>query len=146
MIFTILAVCLPLSLTWNRAPAPFEWFEVPTFMISDVMAQITDPTCVGTASLDWTLPTLDTDGLPLGSPITDINVYIGVSPTVLNQVIPLGVTTNYIVDQLCTGLHYFAVTATNLEGESAWSNVASKDIIGGSPIPKEPLPPVLTVT
>jgi len=85
---------------------------------------------VGTATVNWTPPTTNTDG----SALTDLagyKVVYGRSATTLDQTVPtinLGIT-SFTVTALTSGQWYFAVRAVNAAGlESDLSNVASKTI------------------
>jgi hypothetical protein len=84
----------------------------------------------GTATLNWTAVTQNTDG----SPLTDLagyHVRYGTSPTSLGTVVTISSSsgTTYMVSNLSSGTWYFAVTAYGSDGkESAPSNVGSKTI------------------
>lgn len=84
----------------------------------------------GTASLSWTAPTQNADG----SALTDLAGYVvvyGLSPTSLTQTITISnpSVTTYVVENLSSGMWYFAVQATNSRGMlSDLSSVASKTI------------------
>ncbi len=111
-----------------------------------VSGQITQPECIGTATLSWIESTEGTDGLPLVDPITGFTIYIGLDPSDFPETrsLPNGIAT-FVVDGLCDGTHYFVMTATNVIGESAFSNVGSKTITGGGPFPEPDPDPVRTV-
>jgi hypothetical protein len=86
---------------------------------------------VGSATLAWSAPTQNTDG----SAITDLGGYViyhGLSPTALTSTVRIsnpGVST-YVMDNLPTGTHYFALAAFNSSGvESAQTGVGSKNIL-----------------
>jgi hypothetical protein len=88
-------------------------------------------TGMGTATLSWAAPTLNTDGSALTT-LASYRVYHGASATSLTDVRTIsspGITT-FVFDQLATGTHYFAVSAVNSAGvESAQSAVGSKMIL-----------------
>jgi len=85
----------------------------------------------GSATLDWTPPTENTDGTALTN-LAGYNVYYGTSPGSLAQVIKLtnpGVT-SYVVPSLGSGTWYFAVTSVSWGGsESAQSGTVSTTIL-----------------
>lgn len=87
----------------------------------------------GTASLAWSAPTESTDGSALSSnSLSGYRIYHGTVATSLNQVIDVtgSANTQYVVQQLPPGTHYFAVTAVSIDGvESAMSAVQSKAIL-----------------
>jgi hypothetical protein len=84
----------------------------------------------GSASLSWTVPTLNTNG----TPVTDLagyHIYYGTAPGALNTMIdvPGANTTQYEISNLSSGTYYFAVAAYNSMGiDSADSNEGSKTI------------------
>lgn len=85
---------------------------------------------LGTATLSWLPPTMNTDG----SLLTNLNryrIYYGTSASALDQIIELngaGLTT-YVIGNLSPATYYFALTAVNsLNIESDKSNVVSKVI------------------
>lgn len=98
---------------------------LPAFAITVNAAAAT-----GSAALSWQAPTQNTDG----SALTDLDGYriaYGSSATALNQTIDVSnaTVTSYVVDQLGSGIWYFAVKAYTTNGaESANSNVTSKTI------------------
>jgi hypothetical protein len=82
----------------------------------------------GSATLMWTLPTLNTDGTPLTN-LAGVKVYWGP----LQGTYPSSVTLNnpglttYVVDNLVPGTYFFSVTAFNSTGtESAFATAATK--------------------
>jgi hypothetical protein len=87
-------------------------------------------TTTGSASLNWTAPSQNTDG----SPLTDLagyTVYYGSSPTSMTNkvVVASATTTSYTVGSLPKGTYYFGLTALTSTGiESALSNIGSKTI------------------
>jgi len=85
---------------------------------------------LGAATVYWTPPMRNTDG----STITNLAGYriaYGRSPDALTQTVTIdnpGIT-SYVIENLASGMWYFAVTAfTNSGTESALSNVASKSV------------------
>jgi Putative Ig domain len=84
----------------------------------------------GSASLSWTVPTLNTNGTPATN-LAGYHIYYGTNPGALNTVIdvPGASTTEYEISNLSSGTYYFAVAAYNSQGvDSADSNVGSKTI------------------
>ncbi|HLZ99666.1 MAG TPA: putative Ig domain-containing protein [Steroidobacteraceae bacterium] len=85
---------------------------------------------LGSATLNWTPPTTNTDG----SPLTDLSgfiIYYGTSASSLSQQISLTdpASSSYVVPSLTAGTWYFAVKATTTSGvDSGFSNTASKTI------------------
>lgn len=82
---------------------------------------------LGMATLDWAIPTLNTDG----SALTDLagyRVYYGLSSAALNQQVTIAApaTTQASIEQLTAGTWYFAISDYNSAGvESAQSAVVS---------------------
>jgi Putative Ig domain len=103
--------------TLNAALAPFTITVAPS-------------STVGTATLKWTPPTLNTDG----SAITNLSGYViayGTSAGSLSQTVNItnSATTSYTVQNLGQGTWYFAVSALETDGTtSALSSVVSKTI------------------
>lgn len=88
------------------------------------------PVGTGTATLTWSPPQQNTDGSPLRD-LAGYWVYRGASPAGLVRSYQVSdpAATQYVVSQLPSGTHYFAVSAYNGSGvESALSNVGSKAI------------------
>ena len=84
----------------------------------------------GSATLDWTIPTQNTNGTPLAG-LAGYHVYLGTSATNLNQVANIAnpSVTTYILGNLAPGTWYFAVTDYTSGGvESDFSNIANKII------------------
>ena len=85
----------------------------------------------GTATLGWTAPTTNTNGLPL-TDLAGYRVYYGTSSTSLTNVInvaPNADIGDYLVTGLSAGTYYFQVTAYDTAGEeSAPSNQISTTI------------------
>lgn len=85
----------------------------------------------GTAALSWVAPTQYTDGS--GMPSTELaafRIYRGTTAATLARIAELdGRAQDFMVQNLGSGTHYFAVTAVTLAGtESALSEVRSKTI------------------
>jgi len=98
--------------------------SLPAFSIT--VSQVSS----GSATLNWTSVTQNTDGSPL-SDLAGYRVRYGTSPTKLGTVVTLSASsgTTYMVSNLSSGTWYFAVTAYASDGsESALSNVGSKTI------------------
>lgn len=84
----------------------------------------------GSATLNWTVPTQNTDGSALTN-LAGYRIYYGTSASAMNQVVDIPTTglTTYQITGLGSGTWYFAVRAYNSTGtESDLSNVASKVI------------------
>jgi hypothetical protein len=97
---------------------------LPAFSIS-----VNAPTS-GSASLQWTAPTRNTDGSALTN-LGGYRIYFGSSPSSLTQTqqIASTSTTSHVLNNLSAGTWYFAVAAYNTAGvESAKSGVGSKTI------------------
>jgi hypothetical protein len=84
----------------------------------------------GTATLNWTAPTQNTDGSVLTT-LAGHKVHYGTSPSALSTVIVLanpGLTT-YVVTNLSPATWYFAVSAYTSNGrESRLSEIGTKTI------------------
>lgn len=84
----------------------------------------------GRATLSWTAPTENTDGSALAN-LSGYRIRYGTSAGALTQTIVIdnASVTTYVVEDLAPATWYFAVTAVNSSGsESAYSNVANKQI------------------
>jgi len=85
---------------------------------------------LGSATLTWTPPTLNTDGTPL-TDLAGYRIYWGASSGVYTDSVQLdnpGLTT-YVVENLVPGDWYFVSTAINAAGvESSYSNEAVKTV------------------
>ena len=85
---------------------------------------------VGTATVSWEAPITNTDGTPL-TDLAGYRIYYGSSPESLAhsvQIKTIGLQT-YVIDDLQSGIWYFAVMAVATDGsESKLSNVVSKTI------------------
>ena len=85
---------------------------------------------VGSASLSWTIPTVNTNGTPATN-LAGYHIYYGTNQGSLDTVInvPGANTTEYEISNLTKGTYYFVVTAYNSMGiDSADSNEGSKTI------------------
>lgn len=88
-----------------------------------VTAPVTDK-----ATLGWNAPTTNVDGTTL-TDLAGYKIYYGTSPGNYTEVVDVGNTTTYVVNNLTPGTYYFVVTAYNIYGaESNNSNEASKTI------------------
>ena len=88
------------------------------------------PPVTGTALLDLTVPTRNTDGSAL-TDLAGVRIYYGTSSTNLTQVVQLASATvsSYTVNNLTSGTWYFGATAYTSSGtESALSPIVSKSI------------------
>lgn len=99
---------------------------LPAFSINVTSA----PVVTGTALLDLTEPTRNTDGSAL-TDLAGVRIYYGASPTNLTQVVQLAdpAVSSYTVSNLASGTWYFGATAYTSTGtESALSPIVSKTI------------------
>ena len=99
---------------------------LPAFSINVTSA----PVVTGTALLDLTEPTRNTDGTAL-TDLAGVRIYYGASPTNLTQVVQLAdpAISSYTVSNLASGTWYFGATAYTSTGtESALSPIVSKTI------------------
>ncbi|HEV7716814.1 MAG TPA: putative Ig domain-containing protein [Steroidobacteraceae bacterium] len=84
----------------------------------------------GSATVNWTPPTQNTDGSSLTN-LAGYRIHYGTSSSSLSQVVTVAGTglTSYTIDDLAAGTWYFSVGAYSSSGaESAGSNIASKTI------------------
>jgi hypothetical protein len=87
-------------------------------------------TTTGTATVSWTAPTLNTDGLPI-TDLAGYNLYYGTSSTTMTNVIAINnpATSSYLIRNLAPGTWYFAIVAYNTQArESTFSAIVSKPI------------------
>ncbi|MEN8177859.1 MAG: putative Ig domain-containing protein [Pseudomonadota bacterium] len=98
-----------------------------SIMVDDTSAPL------GVADLIWQIPITRTDGTPLElSEIDGYRIYMGSTSENLAMLVDLndGSATSHSVTGLTTGIHYFAVTTYDIDGnESSYSNIAMKDIL-----------------
>lgn len=86
------------------------------------------PPPAGTARLNWTVPTQNTDGSAL-TDLVGFRIVYGQSPTTLNGSVQVGPGVNsYTVTGLAPGVWYFAVITVASSNQSAPSNVASRTL------------------
>jgi hypothetical protein len=89
------------------------------------------PAGTGTATLNWTPPTHNSDGSTLVD-LAGYRVLYGTSASVLTSTVQIAnpAATTYVVDKLTAGTWYFAMTAYNTAGnDGVASNVASKVVV-----------------
>ncbi len=85
-------------------------------------------TITGSATLAWAAPKTNTDGTPL-TDLAGYKVYYGTSSKNYTSVTNIGNATTYTVNNLPSGIYYFAVTSYDNTGiESSYSNEVSKTI------------------
>jgi hypothetical protein len=92
--------------------------------------EATSQSATGSATLNWSPVTQNTDGTTL-TDLAGYTVYYGASPGALNTTVMLSdpVQTTYMVAPLTAGTWYFAVSAYTTKGvQGQLSNVASKTI------------------
>lgn len=98
--------------------------SLPAFSIEVTAASM------GSATLTWTPPSLNTDGSPLND-LSSYKIYYGTSPNTLNTIVPVpnpGLST-FVIDNLPSNTYFFTITAVNSQGvESSVSNTATKTI------------------
>jgi putative Ig domain-containing protein len=85
----------------------------------------------GSATVDWTPPTANTDGSVIAN-LAGYKIYYGTTSTALNQSIQVANAglASYVVSNLSSGTWYFGVTAYTSDGtESGMSNVATKQVL-----------------
>jgi hypothetical protein len=100
--------------------------SLPAFSIT-----VTATPAAGSASLSWDAPVQYVDGSSLpGSALAWYRIYHGTSASSLTSVAEVdSATTSFVVNNLSSGTHYFAVTAVTTAGaESGYSAVGSKTI------------------
>jgi len=132
-------------LTWNTEPAAMscfasgDWSGPKGPSGDETLAEITSSatyalTCnwgaLGSATLSWTTPTLNTDGTPL-TDLDSFNIYYGIeSGNYPNSVTGVSASlTSLVVENLAAGEWFFVGTSVNTAGiESEFSNEASKTI------------------
>lgn len=111
----------------------------------------------GSAQLQWTAPTANTDGSALTT-LAGYRISYGLSPASLANPIQIAspTTNSYIVGNLDAGTWYFGVRAyTSTDAQSDLSNIVSKNVTTStetrsatrqvSVVPPQPMPPVLQV-
>lgn len=83
----------------------------------------------GSATLNWTAPTTNTDGTALTN-LSGYKIYYGTSASSLSNSVSVSLgLSSYMISNLASGTWYFAITAVNSSGiESALSSVVSKTI------------------
>ena len=92
-----------------------------------------DTVQLGSTTLSWTAPSTRADGetLPL-SEIDGYRIYMGDSASNLTPVLDINDSsvTQYTLDGLAVGTHYFSVTTYDVNGmESSYSNIVSKSAL-----------------
>ena len=99
----------------------------------------------GTATLNWDIPTTNTDGTAL-TDLAGFKVYYGATTNIYTSVVTVpSPTTNHYIMTLSTGTYYFAVTAYNTSGsESDFSNEIVKFVAGTRPSPPSHLTVAVT--
>ncbi len=84
----------------------------------------------GAATLEWTMPTTQTDGATLAD-LAGYRIHYGKSADSLDQTIEIRnpSVSSYVIEGLAPGMYYFAVTAFNSRNhESERSNAGRKEI------------------
>jgi len=90
---------------------------------------LTGTAFAGTATLNWTAPSFNTDGTPL-TDLAGYKIYYGTSSQNYTSVASVGNVTTYVLNGLTDGVtYYFTVTAYNTAGvESSYSQEVSKTL------------------
>ncbi|RRS32694.1 MAG: hypothetical protein OI74_10725, partial [Gammaproteobacteria bacterium (ex Lamellibrachia satsuma)] len=85
------------------------------------------------AHIEWQIPTTRDGGSPLAqSEISGYRIYFGASSSNLSPIVEIndGTATQYTVNNLTTGTHYFSITTIDTAGvESSLSNIVHKIIL-----------------
>ena len=84
----------------------------------------------GTATLNWSIPTQNTNGTPLVN-VAGYRIYYGTAASNLNQSAQVGNpnATSYVLTNLAAGTWYFGIVDYTASGaESDLSNIASKTV------------------
>jgi hypothetical protein len=84
----------------------------------------------GAATLEWTVPTTETDGSTLAD-LAGYRIHYGKNVAALNTTIEIlnPTVSSYVIENLEPGTYYFAVTAFNSRNhESERSNAGKKEI------------------
>lgn len=87
------------------------------------------PVTTGNATLNWTRPTLNSDGTML-SAVSGYKIYYGASASSLSNSISVsGDVTSYTISNLAKGTWYFAIASINSAGiEGSRSNNAASTL------------------
>jgi Putative Ig domain len=112
-------IVISASDTWKTA-------SLPAFAI----AVTSPPLTTGSATLNWSIPTTNTDGTPV-TDLAGFTVYYGSSASSLNHSVrvPSATQTSYTLDNLAAGTWYFGIAAyTTVNTQSAMSSVKSTAI------------------
>jgi hypothetical protein len=99
---------------------------LPAFNI----AVTSPPPTTGSAILNWTIPTLNTDGTPV-TDLAGFNIHYGTSASNLNQTLQIASPTqvSYTLNNLAAGTWYFGIVSyTTVNTQSAMSPVVSTTI------------------
>ena len=93
-----------------------------------VLVSVNNNTSItGSVDLNWRAPVTNQDGSQLND-LAGYKIYFGSSQSNLNNVIDIDAgLTNFVVENLPSGTHYFSISAVDLNGnESSRSNIAAK--------------------
>lgn len=100
----------------------------PVLTETRTVTQACSVPAIGTASLQWTPPTRNTDGTALTN-LAGYRVHYGRDADELTQTVQVEspISTRYVIERLAPGTYFFAVRAHTSDGnESANSNVVTK--------------------
>jgi hypothetical protein len=103
--------------------------SLPAFSITVTAPAPAPAPVIGSATLSWQAPTLNTDGSALNN-LAGYTIAYGTSQNSLNQLVQVGAgVTTYVIENLAAGTWYFTVRSRNSAGvESANSAIVSKTI------------------
>ena len=106
--------------------------EPPQEEVAQEEEVVEEEPVLDTATLSWVAPATRSDGSPLPlSELAGFKVYTGTAPDTLSLLVDISdsSTTEYTVNDLEAGTHYYAVAAYNIYGtEGELSEVVSKTI------------------
>ena len=86
---------------------------------------------LNTATLQWSAPTMNTDGTTPVTTLSGYRIYYGTDPADMSQTIEVPATSSeYEITGFTDGQWYFGITALAADGtESSMSNVGSKEMV-----------------
>jgi hypothetical protein len=99
--------------------------SLPAFSIT-----VNQQASAGTATVNWSIPTQNTNGTPLVN-LAGYYIYYGTSANNLNQTVQVANpgTTSYVLTNLAPGTWYFGIVDYTTSGvDSGFSNIASVTI------------------
>jgi hypothetical protein len=124
-------------ISWTPTAANVASYSNIVITVSDGRANATLPSFtlvvsdvgIGSATISWTPPTLNTDGTAFTDP-AGYEIRYGKEPAFLDRSVPVNVgMTTYVIDNLSGGTWYFSVAVRNALGVASMpSELASKVI------------------